>query len=310
MVPQPEQQHLEDSQNEESEAGEVSGVGIIDLTREETGEEEEAGSRGDDEGGEDSDNFKTPLGRLPLEVFPETPVRRRHLRRRRGRRDCPCEIQETERKWNNDTPTVFYSQVRHTRFLSYRKKLKPEQLALSSEFAVGREMKLIVGLLKEYDNDLEPPSKVILTFTTGANEIRFHASRFLSTMITEITEKLMTSSSKLKIKDYPVLNVSLEYYEDALTDWICLRRYLLGYVAEQIYISSVTWTEVRALAPLLANIADSYTNIVMMERARMPLRTQEEEEEEEDESPSKLRRASLSSIDNAESSATQSTQSE
>jgi hypothetical protein len=239
------------------------------------------------------EDFNTPLSQRvkPLDIMSENPIKRKHYRgNKRVKPECSCDVLETERQWNNETATCFLGQLKNEDFHDKRTKLQTADTLLASEYKVGKNIHIKLCLLKVFDCDIE--ARVSIVMIAGQNEISFPALYFLNKMVPKVTSLILLASNKVHSHDFTKIGICMSTYADSMCDWICFRKFFLGYTTEKIYLSSITWGEMRALVPIIAKTADYYTNMLLQERTKCL--------SHENETPNKLSRYDLPSTSRTE----------
>lgn len=241
--------------------GSVGREPTINLTDDDDEEEREASN-------------ETPWIRrrtMNVDCIPLTPRRKVSRGLKRAKPTCVCDALDVEKSWNAEAATFFHSQLKQEKYESWRHELTAGDVALSSKFIVGRNLEVQVCLMK--DRNLVIDEKVILVISSGQNELRFPAVKFLERGVPMITEHLCAPCKSTPDREMmiPEADVYFEIFADSFTKWICFREYVTGYVTEKLYMSAFTWVEFKRLVPLLMGSAVNYTDLVLQDRAHSPL---------------------------------------
>jgi mRNA-degrading endonuclease HigB of HigAB toxin-antitoxin module len=165
-------------------------------------------------------------------------------------------------------------------------RLSSSEFMLSSEFIVGRELKITVCLLK--DESLSANRRVIIVFTHGMNEIRMCAHAFfkygavsINTCMFHAREDVLDEEEEL----CEVYKVHGELTSDLMGNWVILRTYIDHYVADRINICAQTWVEILRLESVLKKVAEFYAQFVIQGRAVSKKEEQEDEEQDKNGPP-------------------------
>jgi len=217
---------------------------------------------------------------------------------------CVCEGQRMEAVWNKQVPYGFHSQEKQMEFEAEDRRAcvpKVDSIVASSEFIIGKHMKIIVYLCGNGKNVCD---SVLVHIVHYANSIRFRAFDFVKSCVRRIDTGLQLFSNHIN-RDYQMevnkSDVFAEFFRDDTTSWFILRQYDKNYyLRSRLYISLESWLEIKSLLPNIDGVIEHYKTLYMLGRAKKCSTKVIVETEDEIDSEPSISEGADNSSDNAD----------